>query len=370
MQFKQATKIGLAAGGLAVGLLATAAMAKDFTYSSFISPKSTNNTMGVQPFFDRVEKATNGEMKWTLYPAGQILAARATLPGVRDGVADGGFVVAAYHPSELKNTLVLANMINSGTDPLAVAGAVNEAILLGCKDCQGDFQEQNSLYLGGHVTTSYYPMCSQPFDGLEGFKGKKLKATGAFSGILQSLGAVPVNIPTDEMAEAMERGQIDCVLGSLAWLEQYSLKDVTKFVLDAPFGSTRGLGLMTVNQDVWKDLPADQRKAMLDNMGHMIAGAMQGYIDEEANARKNAAALGVTFGKPSAAFMKALEPTPEFRQENFDKAASLGVKDPAAVAETFNSVLPKWEKISAEVGTDYDKFADALQREIYSKVNY
>ncbi|MFC3229200.1 C4-dicarboxylate TRAP transporter substrate-binding protein [Marinibaculum pumilum] len=373
MQLKRMTQLGLAAG-MAAGLVAAAgltpALAKEFTYSTFISPKSTNNTEGVEPMFERVKAATNGEMDWKLYPAGQILAARSTLPGVRDGVADAGFVVAAYHPSELKNTLVLANMINSGSNAIAVAGAVNEAIMLGCKECQDDFRAQNSLYLGGHVTTSYYPMCAKKFDGLEGFKGLKIKATGAFSGILQELGAVPVNIPTDEMAEAMERGQIDCVLGSLAWMENYSLKDVTNYVLEAPFGSTRGLGLMTVNKDVWEGLPADQRKALLDNMGGMISGAVHGYLEQDAEAKKNALAKGVVFEQPSAAFSAALEPSPKFKQENLDKAASLGVKDPQKIADSFNAILPKWQKIAEEVGMDKDAYAKALQREIYDKVDY
>ena len=52
-----------------------------------------------------------------------------------------------------------------------------------------------------------------------------------------------------------------------------------------------------------------------------------------------------------------------------DGLKELGVKDPERIMAAFAKNLAKWEKISAEVGHDVDKFAAAIQREIYDKVD-
>ena len=253
-----------------------------------------------------------------------------------------------------------------------VAGpATSETMLLDCPECKEEMDRQNIVVLFNTSSPPYNILCADDrVETLEDVKGLKIRAVGSYGPLAAHLGATPVNITYGEIFEAMQRGQIDCVLGSLAWMENYSLKDVTNYVLEAPFGSTRGLGLMTVNKDVWEGLPADQRKALLDNMGGMISGAVHGYLEQDEEAKKNAMAKGVVFEQPSAAFSAALEPSPKFKQENLDKAASLGVKDPQKIADSFNAVLPKWQKIAEEVGMDKDAYAKALQREIYDKVDY
>src|SRR5690606_6548355 len=102
----------------------------------------------------------------------------------------------------------------------------------------------------------------------------------------------------------------------------------------------------------------------------LVAGAVGGYLQEDQAARDNAAQYGIQFDQPSEAFLKALEPSPVFRQQNIDAAAALGVENAEAIADQFMEVLAKWQKESPEIGTDMEKFADALYREAYSKVDY
>ena len=97
--------------GMAMGLalvaaatmpaLVTPAWAEDYDFSSWSGLKSTNHTLGLQPYFDELREKSNGEINWILYPGGQLMGARETLGGVRDGVADAGFIAANFHPSEL-----------------------------------------------------------------------------------------------------------------------------------------------------------------------------------------------------------------------------------------------------------------------------
>ena len=285
-------------------------------------------------------------------------------------MANAGFIVPTYNQSELPNNVMLANMVNSGSNIIAVTGAINETIILNCPECQNDYKKNNAIFLGGHVTTPYEPLCKKPFDGHAGIKGLKVKSVGSYSRILQEMGAVPVNIPTDEMAEALERGQIDCVLGPIPWLENYQLKDNVRFVMDASFGLARGMGLFVMNLDSWKGLGKTERSAMLKHMGELVAGAIKGYVDEDAKARSAAAKMGITFAKPDAKLEAELKPTKAFTDENIKRAKEIGSKNPEKVLEAFNKSLAKWEKLAPAIGNDTNKLADVLYREIYSKVTY
>ncbi|MEQ8349628.1 MAG: C4-dicarboxylate TRAP transporter substrate-binding protein [Sneathiellaceae bacterium] len=357
------------AAGLAFAAAAAGpAAAEDYDFTSWSGVKSTNHTLGLQPYFDELKAKSNGEMNWILYPGGQLMGARETLGGVRDGVADAGFIAVNFHPSELKHNNVLANMVYDGSDPIAVGGAINETIMLDCPSCTEDWVDNNLIYLGGHTTTGYVLMCARPFDGLEGIRGKKVRATGAFSGILTNMDAVPVNIPPSEMAEGLERGQIDCVLGPIAWMEQYGVIDQIKYVLDEPFGTTRALGLFTMNLDTWKGLSPEHRKLMIEGMPGMVARAIGGYLSEDERARANGEKRGIVFAKPDAAFLAKLADTDAMTKDNIATAKSLGVENAQEIAASFRENLPKWQKIAAENGHDIAKFEAALKAEIYDKM--
>ena len=355
---------------LALVLTAGVAHANSFAYSTFTSAKSTNNTLAINPFFDTVKKESNGKLDWKFYPSGQLLAARATLGGIRDGLADAGFVVPAYSASALPTNVLLGMMVNSGTNPVAVAGALNETILLDCKECQDEYRKNGTLFLAGHVTTPYVPLCNKPVKTLKDLHGLKVKSVGSYSLILQAMGAVPVNIPTDEMSEAMDRGQIDCVLGPIAWLENYQLKDNVKYVLKASFGVARAMGLFVMNKARWDALAPADKQIMLKNLGGVVAHAVDGYVQEDGRAQAAADKAGIVFGQPGQGIVEALKPTPAFTQQIIKRAEKLGVKDPKNVMAIYEKALAKWQKIAATIGNDPGKLADALYTNIYSKIDY
>jgi hypothetical protein len=47
----------------------------------------------------------------------------------------------------------------------------------------------------------------------------------------------------------------------------------------------------------------------------------------------------------------------------------LGVRNPQPIMDKFFEIYPEWEKLSASIGLDVDKFAAALQTRIYDKID-
>jgi len=131
-------KKSLIAGAAIVVALAAAGPLKaaEFVYGSWVAAKHGVNTAGLEPFFKAVEKDTGGAVKWKLLAGGQLVSARSTLPGVRDKLVDAGLVIPVFARKALANNNVIFDMGPWGSDPVAIAGASTETVMLDCPECQ------------------------------------------------------------------------------------------------------------------------------------------------------------------------------------------------------------------------------------------
>ena len=57
------------------------------------------------------------------------------------------------------------------------------------------------------------------------------------------------------------------------------------------------------------------------------------------------------------------------RETNIANGKKFGVADPGAIIDAYVKAQEKWAKLSPAIGRDIDKFADAIWREVYSKVD-
>ena len=57
------------------------------------------------------------------------------------------------------------------------------------------------------------------------------------------------------------------------------------------------------------------------------------------------------------------------RETNIATAKNFGVKDPAAIIDTYEKAVEKWRARSKEIGRDIDKFAAVIESEIFEKVD-
>ena len=358
---------------IAATLAAAPAVAENYNYATFVPPKAANNTIALQPAFDAVAKATDDGVNVKILAGGQLLGARDMLAGVRDGIADLGFVIPVYAPSDLPSSVVISDMMPYGADPIAVAGASLQTLLLDCPQCLKEFKDNNLLFLGGHVPTPYRLLCRENVASLADIQGLRMRGgSGAMSRIVESLGGTPVNMGAGDMYEAVERGQLDCVVGPIAWLRQYSLGEVVGTVLGEPLGVLGGLGLVTWNIDSWDNLDAEQKHAFLREMPGIVARAtIEGYIADDATVRAEY--------EDTVQFVDLV---PEIRsaldQINADglpailtAAQDRGAVDPEGIAEAYMRNLAHWQQLAANrIQGDSAVLAEVLWEEIYSQVEF
>lgn len=370
--FRMTAAVVLAAGLSAAASLPLFAQSKPLTYSNYLPPTHATNRYALKPLFDEVAKETNGSLRFDLHPGGVLVGGKGTASAIRDGLVDGGFIVSLYHQNEIPLNTLLSDLAMLAEDPLATMGAVNETVLLECDECLREYAKHKTVYFGAYATTPYVMMCKTPVAKLADLKGLKMRAAGTVYGRWAAkMGGVPVNIPNAEAYEALERGQLDCMIGALSWLQTLSLWDVTKNTIDLPMGAYLGGAFLALNERSWKAIKPADRQVFVKHVPAALAALAVGYIKDDEDVKKQAQSKGVTIRQPDEALTKLLKEHSEAEiQSAIETAKKRGVKDPEPLARTFVEKLKKWKAIVALTGTDQKKYEQALRREIYDKVKF
>lgn len=361
--------LGIAAG-LAMQLSANVAMAATkLTYATYLSARHNMNAGGVAPYFERIQKGVNGELTFELFADGTLSGPKNTLQAIRDKATDMGLVVDLFVPGDLKASAVLGELAMLLEDPWVAAGATNEMQLLHCEQCVGDLIRNKIKPIVTYASNPFYLQCRDEKFSLAKLRGKRVRAVGPWASWVAAMGATPVNIPGGEVYEAMERGQIDCTVGALGWLETYSLGEVVKSVVMLPMGVYAGGSIINMNVDRWAELTPAQRTAFFDNAAQLIVDVAESYSAEDRAAVDKGKQRGIKFVAAPEDLNDLLKKYQKTELARVTKLAERrDLKDGAQLLAQYERIIEKWRAIADETGRDPALFKKRLDEEIFSKL--
>ncbi|WP_416899339.1 MAG: C4-dicarboxylate TRAP transporter substrate-binding protein [Minwuia sp.] len=327
----------------------------------------------------KTEELSGGDLKVKVF-ALSLLNLKETPPGLRDGIADLGYVLPPYYPAEYANSNLAADLsmlATLGDDqsgaPAAVAGAMSEYVFFNCPDCQKEWKQQNQVYLGTGASGIYILQCRMPVITLADAKGKKFRSGAAnFGRWAEAMDGIKVSMPGNEIYSALEQGVLDCGMYSTAELSNLQLFDVTKDITRrVPGGLFAGIALNNANRDVWQELPEAQRRALIDASAYSTAFFTYEYVRRGDENLEKAKAMGISVNEPAADLLDASR---EFARNDVKTIVETftndyGVENAEAKVKAFRELLAKWEGLTAGMGDDLDGLTKLFAAEIYSKVD-
>ncbi|MBT4490417.1 MAG: C4-dicarboxylate TRAP transporter substrate-binding protein [Rhodospirillaceae bacterium] len=309
-----------------------------------------------------------------------LLNLKETPPGVRDGIADMGFVLPPYYPAEYAENNLPANLSMLSTTGrqvespgAAMAGATSEYTYFHCPECLAEYKKQNQIYLGTGASPTYINLCTTPLRSLEDLKGKKYRSGAAnFGRWAEHFGGIKVSIPGNDIYEAMDQGVIDCAMLSATELTNLSLFDLTKFVVRRiPGGVFSGVATINVNRDSWQDLTTAERKVFLQGAARINADLTWKYYSD---AKKNidaSPAKGIEVIEPGPEIMKAsgefVKGDVKIIAAQFTKDYGLKNVDPKIAKIT--ELIEKWKGLTADIADDPEALTKLYWDEIFSKID-
>ncbi len=364
----------LAGTALAAGLVAAQpAPAQELIYGSWTPAREYQNAKLMPGMFKAIEDKTGGKVKWKLVAGGQLVDGKTTFTGVKDGLIQAGLAIPTYVPNTVPALFMIYSTVVLGhNDVVAATGAALETLYFNCPECLEDIKKLNAVSLGGWTSSAYLLNCTTPVKSLADLKGKRIRATGGNAEMFKMAGAVPVGATLVEAVSLLQRGGLDCQHGIADWMRTFGYADFAKYVVDMPLGLTGPALGFFMNRDAWNKLTPEQKKVHLDEAMKLSAEMAIGnfIVANEEGLNAVIKDKGVKMIKPDADFEKVVTEYQKIqRDKNVATGKSFGLKDPGAIIDAYEKNIEKWRKLSPAIGRDVNKFVEALNREIYSKLD-
>ncbi|MGB6118339.1 MAG: TRAP transporter substrate-binding protein DctP [Mesorhizobium sp.] len=231
----------------------------------------------MDPFADAIEKASNGDIKFTRFYAGELSTVGRELDSLNSGTIQvAAPLLAPYHEGRFPLSDV-TQLPAYGTDSPMVTRAFqklldsDEAVKDGKSFYQYEIEDKGIRVWALGATAPYSistvrKVLKEPAD----FKGVPLRAGSALHTIvLEKLGATPVTLPGSQAFEAASRGTIEGIIIAISDWPSYSLQQLLRHsIVDVSIGHWESY--LAINNDSWGQL-SDEQKALFDKTAREVA---------------------------------------------------------------------------------------------------
>ncbi len=256
------------AGSIAAAAAATlpvrSAMAQqELKLASFVPPTHVIWTDVITPWTREVAKASNNQLTIRLFPAMQLGGRPPDLyRQLVQGISDITFTLPGYTSADFP---LMALTELPGTAESAADGT-QKIWKLFDKYLARDFKGSKVLMLWNSDSASLMSR-AKPIRTLDDLKGMRIRTpSAAQSAQLEALGAIPIDMPANQIYNNLDRGVIDASMIPMSAALDFKLIEVVKyFTVNAPLG--RSPFLVAMNASRYEKLPADLKKVIDDTTG-------------------------------------------------------------------------------------------------------
>jgi len=262
----------------------------ELTYGTPYGPDHTFSKTD-QKWMAKIEKETNGRVKFKPFWGGAIIGASANaIDEMVKGVADVGFI----SPGQAKTgyDLAKANFL------FFIGANVNNGYGI-FKEVLKSVPEIEKEYKGLKVMcwssgTQYDFLSSKPVRKLADMKGMRVKTLGEITAVLKDLGVEGVNSPMTEVYVSMQKGILDGAFVPYQTLKVLRLSEVAKYYtvlnLYRPHVGGRVMSLTA-----WNKLPPDIQKVFENNIDWYSNEADKDVIRDDLDGKDFGQKAGVEF---------------------------------------------------------------------------
>ncbi|SHO44082.1 TRAP transporter substrate-binding protein [Desulfopila aestuarii] len=250
----------------------------ELTFSSPFPVQQVITGKVIKPWIEEIEKASGGEVKIKLFPAGALGKAPEQFDLAEKGIADMSYHLADYTPGRFPLTSVFSLPFMPPTGQ-----KVSEAMWKTFEK-EPKYQEEYSkvkvLALFGHAGGHFHTV-KTPIRSMADFKGMKMRtANPAISKALTLWGAVPVAQPITETYQSLQLGVLDGSALPYEGIVVFKLNEVTKFTTLADLYTMPMMIVM--NKKTWDSLPKNVQELIDNTTGlKMSAAAGKAFDDAE-----------------------------------------------------------------------------------------
>ena len=322
---------------------ASAAVAQSVTLSFATNTPPSNMRGDAETIFiEELEKASNGEITVIPYWGASLMEGAEILGGVRDGVADMGFVNINYYPNQLLINSAF-NLFPEGPSSYEnIAWAFEEAYER-IPELNQEFLDQGQRIVYKYGVTPYAGTFTTPVESLEDMEGLRARAASRwYLNLLEGVGATPVSLPWGDLYQALQTNSIDGVFTNIDGIHRSSLDEAAPNIFFMPDLWLAIPFIITINEAKWQSLTPEQQEAFdvaAENARERFSDVWDETIDSILQAQKDAG-YNVVMAADEDVETFANLPEVQANQEMWaEEARAAGVEDPEAILAEFDQVI-------------------------------
>ena len=279
----------------------------------------------VRKFAQEVEKRTNGQLKFEIYPGGSLVKSMQQLDALSTGALDMTLYPLAYSGGKIPevNITLMPALITSyeegyrwkqapiGKDLTRILDEHNVEIVTWIWQAGGNASRDKALLVPDDV------------------KGLKVRGAGkSMDELLKAAGGAIANVPSDETYSAMQSGVLDGVWTSSASLISFRLYELSKHVTTARNKTFWYMfEPLLMSKATYNSLTLAQQKIVMDVGASLEKFAIQSCKeDDQALAEVYGKAGATVHDMDEATFLKWRQLAKESAWKNFEDSVKDGKK--------------------------------------------
>jgi TRAP-type transport system periplasmic protein len=252
----------------ALASLSATAVAQELRLSTFVPPVHVIYREIIMPWAEEVAKATNGQVKVTLYPSMQLGGKPPELfRQTADGVVDLSFTLPGYTSPAFPRTQMI-ELPGLKEDGLAATNMMWDLL---DPYLAPEYQGTKVIALWGAEDAGLMSR-GKAIRSMDDLKGLRMRAPSAAQAKqLEVMGAVPIAAPITQVYPGLERGTMDGAMVPFTTILDFRLGEVAKgFTISGPiFG--RSSFLIAMNKKKYDSLPSAARAAIDKLSGRQLS---------------------------------------------------------------------------------------------------
>lgn len=193
---------------------------------------------------------------------GAIAGLSEVFDAVEDGTIDIGGTCCVFEPVKLALQNFTMHVPFNSPDPVMQIGVIREV----CEEYPiiiEDIENYNQKFLAWGMGGDYNLITKFPIEKMSDMQGKKIAHGGASLPFVENTGAIGVQAELNDAYTCLETGIQDGWIMFPASIYGFKLHEVAPHYTVLNFGAPI-LGVLTVNMDTWKDLPAEIQDIILE----------------------------------------------------------------------------------------------------------
>jgi TRAP-type C4-dicarboxylate transport system substrate-binding protein len=217
----------------------------------------------MQEFANRVEAASNGRVKFTLYFSSSLFAPTEVIRSVLSGTADMQFSQVPQAEPALQVLNGYMTLPELGFPDTKTGTAIQRELFATVPDLLKEFQGLKVLFPTVWSTDAWVMTAKKPVKTAADLKGMKIQADAYTAKWVDAIGGTSVYIPFADRFTSFEKGVVDGTISYFGPISALGAVDLFNNFVYLPRLMT-GYDTLVMNPDSWNRLPPDIQKIFND----------------------------------------------------------------------------------------------------------